>query len=119
MEERIRILEERVSLIEERERLTNDRVSKLEGVRDEFYSMKTSITKMEMIDMNIFEKLDKIEASIKTHKDNFEEHNAEEMKKYSSIDSRLLKIERVMYAGIAVVFVLELLEKFHLVKFGG
>ncbi len=104
-------MEDRIILIE-------TRIASLEKVRDEFYEIKNSIVKMEMVDESIFNKLQTIDETMKMHKDNFLQHDKNEMEKYGNIDKRLMKIERIMYMGIGAGLLIEFLSKLHLLSIG-
>jgi len=93
------------------------RVVALEKVKDEFYEIKNAIVKMEMVDQNIYDKLDNMNDTMKSHKDNFIEHDKNEMEKYGSIEKRLQKLERVIYMAMGAGMLLQMLNSFHV--FGG
>ncbi len=105
-------MEDRIVVIEAK-------IASLEKVKDEFYEMKNSIVRMEMVDNNIYDKLAQIDETMKMHKDNFILHDKNEMEKYGSIDARLKKIERVIYMAIGAALVIEFLSKMHFLNFGG
>jgi len=89
---------------------------KMEKIENDLNTIKTTVAKMEMVDKNIFDKLDFISNSVKIHKDTFVNHDKKEMEKYGEIDKRLIKIERVLYMLMGAMLLLELLNKFHLLS---
>ncbi len=105
-------MEERIALLEVR-------VTGLEKAKDEFYEMKNSIARMEMVDNNIFDKLGVISSKMEQHRDTFEKHDEKEMEKYNSIDKRLARLEKVLYMGIGAGVVFQMLNSLHLLKIGG
>ncbi len=104
-------MENRIIVIE-------SKIIELEKIKNEFYDIKDSVTRMEMVDKNIYDKLEMIDKTMISHKDNFVQHDKNEMEKYGSIDNRLLKIERIMYMGMGALVVIELLSKMHLLSLG-
>ena len=74
---------------------------KMEKIENDLNAIKTTVAKMEMVDNNIFDKLDAIKTA---------------MAKYGEIDKRLIKIERVLYMLMGAMLLLELLNKFHLLS---
>jgi len=104
-------MENRIIVIE-------SKITELEKIKNEFYDIKNTVTRMEMVDKNIYDKLEMIDKTMISHKDNFLQHDINEMEKYGSIDKRLIKIERIMYMGMGALVVVELLSKLHLLSFG-
>ena len=102
-------MEKRIALVEER-------LLVLEKVKEEFYEIKNSITKMEMVDNNIFDKLSDMNETMKAHKENFAEHDEKEMLKYGSIDRRLQKLEKIMYMAFGAGLLLQTLNTFHFIN---
>jgi len=118
MQEKIHELEKKVSLIIKDIDFLKSNIVRMDAVEKDLSDIKTTVVRMEMVDNNIFEKLTSIVDVIKVHKDNFVSHDKNEMEKYSEIDNRLVKIEKLIYAGIGIFIVLEILHKFKMLNFG-
>jgi len=104
-------MENRIIVIE-------SKIMELEKIKNEFYEIKNSVIRMEMVDKNIYDKLEMMEKTMTSHKENFMQHDINEMEKYGNIDKRLIKIERIMYMGMGAIVVIEFLSKFHLLSIG-
>ena len=115
--------------IEEIKRVIIIMQSDLERVKDdnarllkyekEIHDIRIMIGKMEMVDNNIFSKLDDIAKSVEYHKKNFEKHDEKEMQKYSAIDKRLARLEKVLYFAVGAGMLFQVLNQLHLLKIGG
>jgi len=104
-------MENRLALIEQR-------VAKLEDVKDDFFELRNKMTEMSMVDKNIYEKLEHMASTMKSHKDNFVLHDKNEMEKYSLIEKRLQKIERIIYMAMGAAVLLQVLNNFNLFRVG-
>lgn len=105
--------------MEDRLVIIETRLAGLEKVKEEFFEIKNSIVKMEMVDKNIFDKLEAINKTMSIHKENFVQHDKNEMNKYDIIDKRLVKIERIIYICIGAILAFQFLSKMNFIKIAG
>lgn len=116
MQEKIVDIDNRLSILQSKVESLEKNYFKLEAIEAEVHSIRNSLIKMEMVDVNLIEKLEGIKLSIDRHIDGFAKHDEKEMEKYGSIDKRLIKIEKVIYAAIIGVVLLEALHRFGIIK---
>lgn len=101
MESRILRIEEKISKIEE-----------------SIIETKIEVSRMQEVDNNIFSKLRDIATVIMENKESFEKHDEKEMVKYSIIDARLIKIERMMYTVMGAFALFQALNAFEMIHIG-
>lgn len=104
-----------VGLIKDVESLKKQ-VERLDSVEQQNHNLNSTIVKMELIDKQIFEKIEIMTRAIEAHSENFKNHDEKEMEKYGGIDKRLQKIEGLIYAAGIIVVVVETLYRFDLLK---
>lgn len=119
MQEKIYEVEKKLTMLQKEVELLKENYGRLEIIEKEVHQIKNLVTKMEMIDNNIFDRLDVIANGIAKHKEKFDKHDEKEMEKYSTIDKRLVKIEKLIWMAVGAFAVVELMHKYKMISFGG
>jgi hypothetical protein len=119
MQDKIFEIEKKISLLQQEVTDLKGNYGRLQHIEKEIHAIKNVVTKMEMIDKSIFERLDMIVKAVDGHKESFVKHDEKEMAKYGSIEGRLSKIERILYMMMGAGLLFELLHKFDYINIGG